>query len=144
MQSERGETETRRKLLRRVGNWPKVCKFETRGTKIGKEGRGLLSLPKKAVIFISSLCSRLTVDQWHWSYVNHRSVIKDSPRPFFVMSVLRSTNLWEIRDASDNTVWNIIIAMRDDCATVWETFEWHLDILWYCIIFMITIILTWF
>lgn len=38
MLSERGETETRRKLLRRVGNWPEVCKSETRGTKIGQEG----------------------------------------------------------------------------------------------------------
>lgn len=48
--------------LRRVGNWPKVCKSETRGTKIGKEGRELFSLrKKKATTFISALCP--TVDQ---------------------------------------------------------------------------------
>ncbi|CAL1684586.1 unnamed protein product [Lasius platythorax] len=47
MQSERRGTETRRKLLRRVGNWPKVCKSETGGTRIDTRGRGHFRCKKK-------------------------------------------------------------------------------------------------
>lgn len=47
MQSERGGIETRRKLLRRVGNWPKVCKSETGGTRIDNKGVGGTFVAKK-------------------------------------------------------------------------------------------------
>jgi len=48
--SERGET--RRKLLRRVGTWPKVCKSETRGTKIGKGVGGYFAAKKSGNLHI--------------------------------------------------------------------------------------------
>jgi len=78
--AKRGETETRRKLVETCGKL--IRGMQIWDSWIGKEGRGLLSLPKKAATFISTLCSCLTVDWWHRPYVNRRSAIKDSSRPF--------------------------------------------------------------
>lgn len=70
-----------------------------------REG-GIFAAKKKATTFISALCSRLAVDQWHGSYANRRRAIEESPRPFSSMSALWSSTVWKTQDASDTNCRN--------------------------------------
>lgn len=72
---DRSDWKTRRKLLRRVRNWPKVCKSVEQEDRKSREVRELedyfsRSETRNVAVLIVLLCLHPTVDQWHQSYIN--------------------------------------------------------------------------
>ena len=116
MPSERVETEMRWKLFTDVWETdPRYANLRLVERRSAKRVGGYFRCQKKAATFILALCaypsSGPVVPILNMTILNRHSVIKNSPRPFLIMFALRSTkmltNLWEVRDASDNTVWSI-------------------------------------